>query len=120
MKTYSFFGSKPFDFEVLSKKSDTIPDMSLSVREILQRYQVGSMVLPPIETGDDDTFETPVEDSFEDLADASSAINSAVALSEELQRMQNSSQKPSNSSSAEVSPSSDTSPLSEPSKSPVE
>lgn len=75
MVVLSFWSDSPLDKEDYSSfTSETIPDMSMSVREILQRYSVGAMVIPDIETGEDDTFDTPV-DTFEDLVDATDALH---------------------------------------------
>lgn len=55
----------------------TVPDQSLSVREILTRFSRGQITIPDIETGADDDIDSPV-DSYEDFVDAQDAINNAT------------------------------------------
>lgn len=69
MITKSFYGTHESDFEKLHGDSDTIPDQSLSVRDILYRFTRGSMSIPPIEQGDDEDIDSP-DTSFDDLSDA--------------------------------------------------
>ncbi|UPW41764.1 hypothetical protein [Peromfec virus RodF7_14] len=64
----TFFNQRLSDFEQLDSESLTIPDMSLSVREILQRFTRGQMEVPDIETGEDEDFED--YNGFDDLSDA--------------------------------------------------
>lgn len=66
MKTRSFY-SPVDDKEKIFGESETIPDQSLSVRDIITRYRRGSMELPPIETGDDDDIDAPDFD-FDDIS----------------------------------------------------
>lgn len=54
----------------------TIPDQSLSVREILQRFTRGTIDIPDIETGYDDDIDSGLND-FEDFVDANDTIGSA-------------------------------------------
>lgn len=51
----------------------TVPDQSLSVRDILSRFTRGQMDIPPVITGEDDDINGPV-DEFEDLTDALDSI----------------------------------------------
>lgn len=55
--------------EELDPEDLTIPDQSLTVREILENFSRGSLLPPPIETGDDEDFDD-YERSYDDLADA--------------------------------------------------
>lgn len=50
----------------------TIPDQSLTVREILTRFSRGQMSIPPIEEGDDDDIDSIV--GFDDIVDAHDTI----------------------------------------------
>lgn len=54
----------------------TVPDQSLSVRDILMRFTRGQMELPDIDTGPDDDIDSDVND-FEDYVDALDSIDSA-------------------------------------------
>lgn len=67
MKTQSLYNySKDDDFEYNSHELVTIPDQSLSVREILTRFTRSGLELPSIESGeDDDINESLVSDFFE-------------------------------------------------------
>lgn len=80
---YSFFNPPVSDFEVTSDKVLTIPDQSLSVRDILHRFTRGQMDIPPIEQGDDDDIYS--DDSFDDLSDAFDSVSSGVELLDEIQ-----------------------------------
>lgn len=67
MKIHSFF-----DFDKDKEKLDiktvvTVPDQSLTVREILTRFTSSGISLPPIETGEDEdiNLDTDFEDEFE-------------------------------------------------------
>lgn len=51
----------------------TVPDQSLSVRDILTRFSRGQMEIPPIDYGDDDDIDSDVSD-YNDLVDAHDAI----------------------------------------------
>lgn len=51
----------------------TIPDQSLSVRDILQRFTRGQITIPPIEEGDDDDIDSITND-FDDIVDAYDTI----------------------------------------------
>lgn len=52
----------------------TVPDQSLSVREILTRFSRGQISIPDIETGEDDDIDSSI-DSYEDFVDAKGAID---------------------------------------------
>lgn len=66
----SFYVNPPQpDFEVVNPESDTIPDQSLSVRDILMRFTRGEISIPPPETGDSDDIDDD-HDQFDDLVDA--------------------------------------------------
>ena len=80
---YSFFNPPVSDFEVTSDEVLTIPDQSLSVRDILHRFTRGQMDVPPIEQGDDDDIYS--DDSFDDLSDAFGSVSSGVELLDEMQ-----------------------------------
>lgn len=70
MSFLSFWDKHPSDTESVVGKSMTIPDQSLSVRDILMRFTRGQMDLPPIDIGDDDDFDTPIASDFGDMVDA--------------------------------------------------
>lgn len=80
---YSFFNPPVSDFEVTSDEVLTVPDQSLSVRDILHRFTRGQMDVPPIEQGDDDDIYS--DDSFDDLSDAFGSVSSGVELLDEMQ-----------------------------------
>lgn len=70
METRSFFVNPPsIKYDDLSGSSMTIPDQSLTVRDIIRRFTRGQMDIPPIDSGDDDDFNTEVVD-FDDRLDA--------------------------------------------------
>lgn len=73
----SFFNNNKHDFEEVSDVVLTIPDQSLTVRDILHNFIRGGMEIPPIETGNDDTFESPV-DRFDDIVDALSVRDNSI------------------------------------------
>lgn len=73
MKVKSFYSCDHDDKEVVTMPSQTIPDQSLSVRDILMRFTRGQMDIPPIETGDDDDFDSYESDQFDDFVDAQEA-----------------------------------------------
>lgn len=80
---YSFFNPPVSDFEVTSPEVLTIPDQSLSVRDILHRFVRGQMDIPSIEQGDDDDIY--FDDSFDDLSDAFGSVSSGAELLDEMQ-----------------------------------
>lgn len=80
---YSFFNPPVSDFEVTSPEVLTIPDQSLSVRDILHRFVRGQIDIPPIEQGDDDDIY--FDDSFDDLSDAFGSVSSGAELLDEMQ-----------------------------------
>lgn len=55
----------------------TIPEQSLTVREILQRFSRGTMLPPDIDVGDDDDIDDDIENSYEDIVDAYDSIGQA-------------------------------------------
>lgn len=55
----------------------TIPEQSLTVREILQRFSRGTMLPPDIDTGEDDDIDEDIENSFDDFVDAYDSIGQA-------------------------------------------
>lgn len=79
LKFSSFWDDVHVDSEWNDGKSEVIPDMSLSVRDILTRFTRGQMELPPIETGDDETFDSP-DVEFEDMVDAVSAVRDGRSI----------------------------------------
>lgn len=54
----------------------TVPDQSLSVRDILTRFSRGQIQIPPVDYGDDDDIDAPLGD-FEDYVDAYDSIDRA-------------------------------------------
>lgn len=99
----SFWDETPITHDDIRGSSQTIPDQSLSVRDILNRYQLGSIQLqfPSASQIDDSDY----VDSFPadlDLVEASEMINQGVDL---LRDVSNSSScDVSETSSANVSP----------------
>lgn len=66
------------DYEYNSGEVVTIPDMALSVRQILDNFTRGSMVPPPIETGDDEDYSDFGNESFDDLSDVADSFNVSI------------------------------------------
>lgn len=54
----------------------TVPDQSLSVRDILTRFSRGQIEIPPIDYGDDDDINSEVT-NFDDIVDAQNFMESA-------------------------------------------
>lgn len=80
VKIYSLYGLHPDnDVEYVDPVSETIPDQSLSVREILTRYKRGDLSLSSPDTGDDDDIDS--DEDFDDLVDATEALSDALFLS---------------------------------------
>lgn len=67
--------SEPLDFTT----KVTIPDLSLSVRDILLRFTSGTMSPPDIEYGDDEDIDG-FDNTFDDLVDAFDAVNSGKSI----------------------------------------
>lgn len=85
MNVRSFF--KPVkDFEELSSMVCTIPDMSLSVRDILTRYTRDSIPLPPIDGGTDESYEDFVNRDFSDSVSAYSVLKNSCTLLHDLEK----------------------------------
>lgn len=84
MSFLSFWDKHPSDFEVIDPKSMTIPDQSLSVRDIIQRFTRGQMEIPPVDSGSDDTFDTVVPSDFDDMVDAHQAVVNGSELYDDL------------------------------------
>ncbi|UPW41590.1 hypothetical protein [Peromfec virus RodF8_47] len=111
MIIYSNFGVTPEpDVEVLTSIDDTIPDQSLSVREILQRYAVSGQPLPPVDSGEDDDIDAP-DETFGDLVDAQNAVSDGYDVYHRTQASFRSSE----SSAPSDAPPSDTPPSDSPS-----
>lgn len=72
---YSFYSAvgNISDFEDNDPVSDTIPDQSLSVRDIIHRYTRGQIEVPPIDQGEDQD----IEDSDMDFDSFDDAFESA-------------------------------------------
>lgn len=72
---YSFYSAvgNISDFEDNDPVSDTIPDQSLSVRDIIHRYTRGQIDIPPIDQGEDQD----IEDSDMDFDSFDDAFESA-------------------------------------------
>lgn len=80
MKIRSFLHSQSRDTEVLDSVSLTVPDQSLSVRDIITRFTRGQITIPPVEQGDSESLDDAHEFSdFVDIADAISDGNSALS-----------------------------------------
>lgn len=89
MKVNSFWSPPESDFETVVGVSATIPDQSLSVRDILYRFTRGTMELPSVESGDDESFDDIHH--FDDDLDAYESFQNGVSLSEEVSSMATSS-----------------------------
>lgn len=72
---YSFYSAvgNISDFEDNDPVSDTIPDQSLSVRDIIHRYTRGQIEIPPVDQGEDQD----IEDSDMDFDSFDDAFESA-------------------------------------------
>lgn len=72
---YSFYSAvgNISDFEDNDPVSDTIPDQSLSVRDIIHRYTRGQIEIPPVDQGEDQDIEDSDMDfdSFDDAFESS-------------------------------------------------
>lgn len=63
-----FFKNRPsVSYQDTVGVSETIPDQSLSVRDILNRFTRGQMTLPPVDYDHHDDFDTP--DDFDPMLD---------------------------------------------------
>lgn len=82
MKVYSFYNPPSHDFEPVVHKSETIPDQSLSVRDILLRFTRGSMPIPSIDSGDDDDINRP--DDVSDMIEAQDQVLYGQKLLDEM------------------------------------
>ena len=82
MKIRKFLDAHTIDHEHLSKEVVTIPDQSLSVRDILNNFTRGSLSIPPVDTSEDDDI--LLDDSFDDLVDAFDCMESGSSLVDEL------------------------------------
>lgn len=84
MKIRSALHAQPNEFEALDEKSMTVPDQSLTVRDIITRFTRGQIAIPPVETGESETFDDA--HSFDDMVDVADAIRVG---NETLSRIQN-------------------------------
>lgn len=84
MKIRSALHAQPSEYEVLDKESLTVPDQSLTVRDIISRFTRGQITIPPVETGDSDTFDDAHD--FGDMVDVADAIRVG---NDNLTRIQN-------------------------------
>lgn len=87
MKVYSFYNPPSHDFEPVVHKSETIPDQSLSVRDILLRFTRGSMPIPSIDSGEDDDIDRP--DDISDMIEAQDQVLYGRQLLDEMRLTQN-------------------------------
>lgn len=78
MRFNTFFQSIHDSENLDTKTKITVPDQSLSVRDILMRYARGQLVLPDIETGEDDDIDSILTTDFDDIVDAHDSIGLAV------------------------------------------
>lgn len=72
MKIRSALHSQPSEHEVVDSVSLTVPDQSLSVRDIITRFTRGQITIPPVETGEPETFDDAHD--FGDMVDVADAI----------------------------------------------
>lgn len=82
---YSFYSAvgNISDFEDNDPVSDTIPDQSLSVRDIIYRYTRGQIEVPPIDQGEDQDIEDSDMD-FDSFDDAFESAHVDPSLFENL------------------------------------
>ena len=85
MKIRKFLDAHTIDHECLSKQVVTIPDQSLSVRDILNNFTRGSLSIPPVDTSSDDDILS--DDSFDDLVDAFDSMETGSALLDDLRKV---------------------------------
>lgn len=78
MKILSFYSDKVSDFDnnSVTLPSETIPDQSLSVQDILLRYARGDISLASRLDGDDDDIDAP--SGYDDMVDAADDYESSV------------------------------------------
>lgn len=76
MRIRSFFDPHKDKEKVDTETTITVPDQSLSVRDILTRFSRGQMVIPPIETGEDDDINADLA-QYDDYVDAMESIDLA-------------------------------------------
>lgn len=101
MKVRKFLDAHTIDHEHLSKEVVTIPDQSLSVRDILNNFTRGSLSIPPVDTSADDDI--LLDDSFDDLVDAFDCMESGSSLVDELSNAPESHPEPESSPTSEPS-----------------
>lgn len=112
MLIHSFFDPQKDHEKVDTDTVITVPDQSLSVRDILTRFSRGQMEIPPIDYGDDDDINAEVSD-FVDIVDAHNTI---MDSNNNLSRMQSEAQAKAEASAkrsealAEASPTAEDSP----------
>lgn len=82
---YSFYSAvgNISDFEDNDPVSDTVPDQSLSVRDIIYRYTRGQIEVPPIDQGEDQDIEDSDMD-FDSFDDAFESAHVDPSLFENL------------------------------------
>lgn len=112
MRIVSFLDDHVRDFEVCDPESCTIPDQSLSVRDIITRFTRGQIDIPPIETGSDDDIDSDL--SFDDPVDAMDAFERGVDHINSL-RYHSDQPQPSSQPSPQPSPQPSSQPSSQPS-----
>lgn len=101
MKIRKFLDVHTIDHECLSKQVVTIPDQSLSVRDILNNFTRGSLSIPPVDTSSDDDILS--DDSFDDLVDAFDCMESGSSLVDELSNAPDETPEPESSPTSELS-----------------
>jgi len=101
MKVRKFLDAHTIDHEHLSKEVVTIPDQSLSVRDILNNFTRGSLSIPPVDTSADDDI--LLDDSFDDLVDAFDCMESGSSLVDELSNAPEKTPEPESSPTSELS-----------------
>lgn len=101
MKVRKFLDAHTIDHEHLSKEVVTIPDQSLSVRDILNNFTRGSLSIPPVDTSADDDI--LLDDSFDDLVDAFDCMESGSSLVDELSNAPKETPEPESSPTSELS-----------------
>lgn len=101
----SFFSPQVDHEKVDTKTVITVPEQSLTVRDILTRFSRGQMDIPPIDYGDDDDINAQLSD-YDDLVDAHDDIANAQynidRLKESAQQAENNVEQSETNNSAET------------------
>lgn len=103
MKIRSFFDKRKECEVVDTTTLHTIPDQSLTVREILTRFSRGTLVPPPVDFGEDDDIDADTG-HFDDLVDADIAIKQSFQNLESIKNEQASTSEAKSQQSGDKAP----------------